>query len=376
MLPSHQARVRGPARRRCSAAMATAERERIERDRELRGLLETAVKKLQERMPMNRRAFLSGITGSLLAAPHAAEAQQSVYRVGVLWLNSLQVEPHLHEAFRQGLREFVGIEERNLVIEFRSADGDAGKLPALVAELLRLKVDVIVADVTPAIRAAKQATSTVPIVMAIAADPVGSGLVPSLAHPGANVTGLSLMLPDISAKRLQLLKEVVPRASRVAVLWNPDIPWHTPMLKAIDAALPPLGLHALPIAARSPDEFEGAFTTMTKGHVGALFVGDNPVYLIHRLRLLALAAKYRLPTLFGHREFVPAGGLMSYGPSLADLFRRAAGDVEKIRKGAKPADLPVDQPSKFELVINLKTAKALGLTIPQSLLLRADQVIE
>jgi putative tryptophan/tyrosine transport system substrate-binding protein len=326
---------------------------------------------------VDRRAFIT-LAGGLLVAPLAAEAQQAgkVYRVGVLWLNSLQVEPHLHEEFRQGLREFVGVEDRNIVIEFRSADGNADKLPGLVAELLRLKVDVIVADVTPAIRAAKQGTSTVPIVMAIAADPVGSGLVPSLAHPGGNVTGLSLMLPDISAKRLQLLREVLPKVSRVAVLWNPDIPWHTPMLKAIDAALPTLGLQALPISARTPDEFEGVFSTMRKGHVGALFVGDNPVYLIHRGRLLALAAKHRLPTLFGHREFVLAGGLMSYGPSLADLFRRAAGYVERIRKGAKPVDLPVDQPSKFELVINLKTARALGLTMPPSLLQRADQVIE
>ena len=327
---------------------------------------------------MDRRAFVGTLAGGLLAAPLAAEAQPAgkVYRVGVLWLNSLQVDPHLLEAFRQGLHEFVGVEERNVVIEFRSAEGNPDKLPALVAELVRLKADVIVADVTPAIEAAMRGTSTVPIVMAIAADPVGSGLVPSLAHPRGNVTGLSLMLPEISAKRLQLLKEVLPRVSRVAVLWHPDIPWHKPMLKAIDAALPPLGLKALPIAVRGPDEFEGAFSTMTKEHVGALFVGDNPAYLIHRDRLLALAAKHRLPSLFGHREFVPAGGLMSYGPSLADLFRRAAGYVDKIRKGAKPADLPVDQPSKFELVINLKTAKALGLTIPPSLLQRADQVIE
>jgi putative ABC transport system substrate-binding protein len=327
---------------------------------------------------MDRRAFLGALAGGLLAAPLAAEAQPAgkVYRVGVLWLNSLQVDPHLLEAFRLGLREFVGVEERNIVIEFRSAEGNPDKLPALVAELVRLKADVIVADVTPAIQAAMRGTSTVPIVMAIAADPVGSGLVPSLAHPRGNVTGLSLMLPEISAKRLQLLKEVLPRVSRVAVLWHPDIPWHTPMLKAIDAALPSLGLQALPIAVRGPDEFEEAFSTMTKGQVGALFVGDNPAYLIHRDRLLALAGKHRLPTLFGHREFVPAGGLMSYGPSLADLFRRAAGYVDKIRKGAKPADLPVDQPSNFELVINLKTAKALGLTIPPSLLQRADQVIE
>lgn len=184
------------------------------------------------------------------------------------------------------------------------------------------------------------------------------------------------MLPEISAKRLQLLKEILPKVSRVAVLWNPEIPWHTPMLKEIEAALPSLGLQALPIAVRGPGEFEGAFSKMTKRHVGALFVGDNPVYVMHRDRLVALAVKHRLPTLFGHREFVPAGGLISYGPSLADMFRRAAGYVEKIRKGARPADLPVEQPIKFELVINLRTAKALGLTIPPSIMLRADEVIQ
>ena len=312
----------------------------------------------------------------VFAPPLAAEAQaEQVYRVGVLWLNSLRAEAHLLEAFRQGLREFGGVEARNIVLEARSAEGNPDKLPGLVAELVQLKVDVIVADVTPAIQAAMRGTSTVPIVMAIAADPVGSGLVPSLARPGGNVTGLSLMLPDLSAKRLQLLKEVVPKMSRVAVLWHPDIPWHAPMLNAIDAALPSLGLRALPIAVRGPVEFEGAFSAMTKGHVDALFVGDNPAFLIHRDRLVALATKHRLPTLFGHREFVLAGGLISYGPSLTDVSRRAAAYVEKIRRGAKPADLPVDQASKFELVINLKTAKTLGLTIPPSVLARADEVI-
>jgi ABC-type uncharacterized transport system substrate-binding protein len=315
---------------------------------------------------------------SILALPLAAEAQPpgQVYRIGVLWLLSPRADSHLLDAFRQGLREFVGVEERNIVIEFRSAEGNPDKLSGLVAELVRLKVEVIVADVTPAVQAAMRGTSTIPIVMAINADPVGAGLVPSLARPGGNVTGLSLMLPELSAKRLQLLKEVLPRVSRVAVLWHPDIPWHKPMLQAIDAALPSLGLQALPIAVRGPDEFEEAFSAMTKGQVGALFVGDNPAYLIHRDRLLALAAKHRLPTLFGHREFVPAGGLMSYGPSLTDAFRRAAGYVERIRRGAKPADLPVDQASKFELVINLKTAKTLGLTVPPSVLARADELIQ
>ena len=315
---------------------------------------------------------------AVLAAALAAEAQPAaqVYRVGVVWLNSLQADAHLLDAFRQGLRDSAGAAERNIVIEFRSANGTPDKLPGLVAELVRLNVDVIVADVTPAIQAAMQATSTIPIVMAIAADPVGSRLVPSLAHPGGNVTGLSLMLPELSAKRLQLLKETLPGMSRVGVLWHPDIPWHRPMLKAIDAALPSLRLQAVPIAVRGPAEFEAAFAAMTKDRVGALFVGDNPAYLIHRDQLLALAAKHRLPTLFGHREFVHAGGLMSYGPSLADVFRRAAGYVEKLRKGAKPADLPVDQPSKFELVINLKTAKTLGLTIAPSVLARADEVIQ
>ena len=323
-----------------------------------------------------RAAFALVVALAVLATPRAPDAHQAAkYRVGVLWLNSLQADARLLDDFRQGLREAMGPDEGNIVIDFRSAEGKPDRLPGLVAELLRLCPDVIVADVTLAIQAAMRATSTVPIVMAIAADPVGSGLVPSLARPGRNVTGLSLMLPDLSAKRLQLLKEVVPNVARVGVLWHPDIPWHGTMLKAIDAALPSLGLQAVPVAVRGPDEFEAAFSTMTSRHVGALPVGDNPLYLIHRERLLALAARHRLPTLFGHSEFVRAGGLISYGPSLADLFRRAAGYVEKIRKGARPADLPVDQASTFELVINFRTAQALGLTIPSSVMVRADEVL-
>jgi putative tryptophan/tyrosine transport system substrate-binding protein len=310
--------------------------------------------------------------------PLGAHAQPSgpAYRIGLLWLNSLTANEHLLEAFRQGLREAAGAEARTIAIESRSAEGKPELLPGLVAELLRLKVDVIVADVTPAIQVAMRATSTVPIVMGIAADPLGARLVPSLARPGGNVTGLSLMLPELSAKRLELLKSVLPQVSRMAVLWHPDIPWHAPMLKAIDAAAPSLGLRTVQIPVRGPDEFDEAFAAMARAQVGALFVGDNPAYLIHRDRLLALAAKHRLPTLFGHREFVPAGGLMSYGPSLADQFRRAGGYVDKIRRGARPADLPVEQPTKFELAVNLKTARALGLTIPPSLLLNADQVID
>ena len=314
---------------------------------------------------------------ALFLAPLDVETQPParVPRIGVL-LTLFALTEDAPQAFRQGLRALGYIEGQNLAIEWRSAAGQYDQLPTLAAELVRLGVDIIVADVTRATQAARQATATTPIVMMVVADPVGSGLVTSLAHPGGNITGLSILLPDISAKRLQLLTEVVPTVARVAVLWNPDTPYHQTLLQEIEAAAQALRLHLLPITVRGPGEFEGAFAAMARAQVGALFVADDPMFLTARAQLLELAAKSRLPTMFAHRDFVPAGGLMSYGPSLADMCRRAATYVDKILKGRKPADLPVEQPIKFEFVLNLKTAQTLGLTLPPSILFQADEVIK
>jgi putative ABC transport system substrate-binding protein len=313
----------------------------------------------------------------ILTAPLAADTQQParVPRIGVLLtLYSPTEDPP--QAFRQGLRALGYIEGQNIAIEWRSAEGKYDQLPALAAELVRLGVDVIVADVTRATQAARQATTTIPIVMMVVADPVGSGLVPSLAHPGGNITGLSSLLPDISAKRLQLLTEAVPTVSRVAVLWNPGTPYHQTLLQEVEAAAQALRLHLLPIAVQEPGEFEGAFSAMARAQVDALFVADAAVFMTARTRLVELAATSRLPTMFAHPDFVLAGGLMSYGPSYSERFRLAATYVDKILKGTKPADLPVEQPTKLELVINLKTAQALGLTIPPALLFQATEVIQ
>jgi len=289
--------------------------------------------------------------------------------------------PHTREAFRQGLRDLGYVEGRNVVIEYRSAEGKYERFPALAAELVALKVDVIVAaGSTPAALAAKQATRTILIVFASAADPVASGLVTSLARPGGNVTGLSTVGSELVGKRLEQLKQAVPGVSRVAVLWQPQgvlgERTRKDMLKEADVAARALGVRLQFVEARGPADFDRAFSDMTRARAGALTVLGSPTFLNERRRLVDLAAKNRLPAVYTVREFVDAGGLMSYGPNLADLFRRAATYVDKILKGAKPADLPVEQPTKFELVINLKAAKALGLTIPQSLLGRADQVVE
>jgi len=329
---------------------------------------------------IDRRAFIRTLTGGLLASPLAAEAQQAgkIARIGYLG-TSLAANPHLHEALRQGLRDFGYVEGRNVVIEYRSAEGKAERLPALAAELVALKVDVIVAGNTRAALAAKQATRALPIVFAAAADPVASGLVTSLARPGGNVTGLSFLAPELVGKCLEQLKQVVPGVSRVAVLWHPGIlgeRTEQDMLKEVEVAARALGVRVQFIEARGPADFDRAFSDMTRARAGALTVLTSAMFVSERRRLVDLAARNRLPTVFPWREGVDAGGLMSYGPDLADLFRRAATYVDKILKGAKPADLPVEQPTKFELVINLKTAKALGLTIPQSVLGRADEVIQ
>ncbi|RPH54073.1 MAG: ABC transporter substrate-binding protein [Acidobacteria bacterium] len=274
------------------------------------------------------------------------------------------------------LRDLGYVEGQNITIEFRSSEGKYERLPDLAAELVRLKVDVIVAPANENVVVARQATRTIPIIMAGSFDPVESGLVASLARPGGNVTGLSFRAPEIEGKRLELLKEIAPRVSRVAVLSNPTNRAIHSSLAEVEVAARSLRVQVQILEARGPDEFQGAFAAMTRERAGALLVFPDGMFLLHRTRIADLAAKSRLPAMYGVREFVDAGGLVSYAPSLRDNLRRAATYVDKILKGAKPADLPIEQPTKFELVINLKTAKALGLTIPQSLLARADQVIE
>jgi putative ABC transport system substrate-binding protein len=305
----------------------------------------------------------------------AADAQQpaSPRRIGVL-LAVVSPESKEAQAFRQGLLDAGYAEGRDVVIEWRSANGDYARVPEFVADLVQRKVDVIVVDTTVATRALKRATSTIPIVMSVA-DPVGSGLVSNLAHPGGNVTGLSLMMPDLTAKRLQLLKEAIPRVARVAVLWNSDSPFHTKLLQELKAAAPSLSIELTFVNVRRPEEFGPAFSAVSRARAQALYVNEDPLFFAHRTTLLGRASKARLPNISGVRQYVDAGGLMSYGANYEDLFRRSAGYVDKILKGAKPGDLPIEQPTKFELVVNLKTAKALGITIPESILVRADEVI-
>jgi putative ABC transport system substrate-binding protein len=328
-----------------------------------------------------RRKFLGTLAGGLVASPLAAEAQQAAKsaRIGYLVAN-LAASSHLLEAFRQGLRDFGYVEGRSVAIEYRSTEGKLERLPALAAELVALKVDVIfVGGTTASALAAKQATKTIPIVFASSPDPVGSGLVTSLARPGGNVTGLSGLAPELVGKRLELLKQAVPRVTRVAVLWEPGfLPERTEkdMLKGTEVAARALGVRLQVVEARGPEDFDRAFSDMTKARADGLTVLSSTMFLGERRRLVDLAAKHRLPATYGPREYVDAGGLMSYAANIADLYRRAATYVDKILKGAKPGDLPVEQPTTFELVINLKTAKALGLTIPQSVLGRADQVIQ
>ncbi len=315
-------------------------------------------------------AFILG----LFTPPLSAEAQQvaKVYRIGIL----ANVSGGIWTPFIEGLRELGYVEGQNITIERRSSEGKYERLPDLAAELVRLNVDVIVAPANENVVAAKRATRTIPIVMAGSVDPVGSGLVASLAQPGGNVTGLSLNAPGLAGKQLQLLKEIVPRVSRVAVLWNPTNRAGHALLGEAKVAARSLGVRLQVLEARGPDGFPGAFAAMASERAGALLVFSDGMLLLHRTRIADSAAKSRLPAMYGRREFVDAGGLMSYAPSLGDNLRRAATYVDKILKGAKPADLPVEQPAKFEMVLNLKTAKALGLIIPPSMLVQADQVIE
>ena len=316
-------------------------------------------------------AFLGGVA--------IAEAQQptKVPRIGFLVANSPSVYTARIEAFRQGLRELGYMEGKNIIIESRSAEGNLDLLPSLAAGLVRLKVDVIVAaGGDPPVRAAKQATQTIPIVMANASDPVGAGLVASLNRPGGNITGLSTAPgPEIYGKHLELLKETFPRLTRVAILSNPANRFSALALREAETTARAFKVSLQILEARNPDEFETAFAAATKERAGALLVVEDPMFFGERTRLANFAAKSRLPAIYGILEYVEVGGLMAYAAERTDMFRRAATYVDKILKGAKPADLPVEQPTKFELVINLKTAKQIGVTIPQSVLYRADKVI-
>jgi len=326
---------------------------------------------------MNRRTFLCGLTLGTLALPFAAEAQQAgkVPRIGFLFYGSPGPSPEI-DAFRLGLSELGYVEGQNITIEYRFASGRVERLPELAAELVRLKPDVIVTPGTPASVAAKQATSAIPIVFAGVADAVGSGLVVNFARPGGNITGLTGISAELGGKRLELLKEVAPKASRVAVLYNPADRSNVLVLKELQESAPALRLTLQPLGVRGLGEFEGAFVAMSRKRAHALFGAAGILTTEHRKAIVDLAAKRRIPAMWGERQFVEAGGLMSYAVNFYDQVRRAATYVDKILKGAKPVDLPVEQPTKFELVINLKTAKALGLTIPQSLVGRADEVIQ
>ena len=312
-----------------------------------------------------------------LAVAVIAEAQQQSGKVPRIGFLSPTNEPSpSSEAFVGGLRELGYVEGRNIAIEYRNGQGRFDRLPELTAELVRLKVDVILAASLQAAKVAKDATRTIPIVM-LGSDPVGGGLVASLARPGGNVTGLDLTWQELSEKYLELLKEVIPRVSHVAVNWDPDAAGSSLRFKEITAAAQTLGvkLQSLEVRGSNPD-FDSALKTATKGRAQGVVVASTRVYRTHRTRLVNLTEKSRLPTLYDDREFVDAGGLMSYGANYADLYRRAAYYVDKILKGAKPADLPIERPTKFELIINLKAAKQIGLTIPPNVLARADRVIK
>jgi len=319
-----------------------------------------------------------GSCASALALDAHAQQAKKVYRVGILspLSVSLGAGPSF-QAFSRTLRELGFVEDRNVAFEYRWADGQFDRLPDLAAELARLRVDVIFsAWSTPSALAAKKATSEIPIVFAGVGDAVGVGLIPSLAHPSSNVTGSTFITEETIGKQLQLLKEVAPGVSRIGVVINPGNPVYGPVLKASEAPARALGLDLAVVGVQKTEEFDAAFRTAIRAHIDGLVVLRDPVLLINMKKLLALAAEARLPTIYGMREFAESGGLISYGPDLAEMYRRAAYLVAKILNGAHPADLPIEQPTRFELVINVKSAKSLGLTIPQSLLLLADEVIQ
>ena len=328
---------------------------------------------------MTRTTLAAALAFGLLAAPLAADAQQpkKIPRIG--YLGNTQATPEarrLWEAFRQGLRERGWIDGQNLLIEYRWAEGKFDRLPELATDLVRLKPDLIVAVASQYVEPLKKATSTIPIVFILHADPVGTGHVASLARPGGNITGQAILQTETSVKSLELLKEAVPGLRQVAVLWNPDTPSHGPGLKAVELAAPTLGIQLQALSARNVSELESVFSAIVRERPAALLVLASPLFFAEKQRLAEFTLKHRLPAAFGTREHVEAGGLLSYGVDYAGAFRSVSSYIDKILKGAKPADLPVQQATKIELVVNLKTAKAFGLTLPQSLLIRADEVIQ
>jgi ABC-type uncharacterized transport system substrate-binding protein len=327
-----------------------------------------------------RREFLIAGAGLCALASPLSRAQQAnkVWRIGILSVRSRPVSfaGDYYDAFLKGLRELGYVEGKNIIIEWRFADGKYERLPDLAADLVALKVDVLAVVNTAVIRAARQATGTIPIVMLTSSDPVGSGFVASLARPGGHITGLSNVIGDIAPKYVELLTLVVPKLSRVGVLLNPANTQHRPIFNNIQSAAAKAGIKAFPVEAETPRKVESAFAAMVQQRAGAMIVAIDSRFTDYLSQIVGLAARNRMPGMFPDRGYVEAGGLMSYGQDFADSYRRAAAYVDKIFKGAKPAELPVEQSSKFELVINRKTASALGLAIPQELLLRADRVIE
>ena len=328
---------------------------------------------------IDRRTFVRLVSTGLAIRSLRAKAQQAgkVYRIGYLAGGSAAGSLAFVEQFREGLRERGWVEGQNVVIEYRFAEGRFDRLPALAAELVRLKVDIIAAIPTPAAVAAKNATGTIPIVLMVAVNPLELGLITSVARPGGNLTGIAFSFStEILGKNLALLKEAFPRVRHVAVLSNPANPGHTIAIENMKAAADAMGMHLAILEVREPNQFDAAFKVMAERRAEALFIIADAQFQIYRARLAALAAKNRLPSMHGFREYVEAGGLMSYGPSIAASVRHGASFVDRILRGAKPADLPVEQPTKFELVINLKTAQAMTVTVPEALLARADRVIE
>jgi len=325
---------------------------------------------------MDRRTYIASVAAGLLVKPYRVVAQQTgkIWRIGMLETTSAALNAPNLDAFRQGLRELGYVEGRNLSIEYRSADGRGERFADLAGELVSLKVDLILARGTPAALAAKKATRTIPVVIVSIADPLN--VVASLAHPGGNITGLSNQTSDFEAKRLELLRALVPRVARIAVLYNMSNPYYAPRWAEMEVAAKSLGVQAQLLDARNTEDLERVFDAASRQHADGLLVAADGLFQANRKRISELAANHGLPAIYQSREFVEAGGLIAYGPSYPDLYRRSTGYVDRILRGANPGDLPIEQPTKFGLVINLKTAATLHLTVPQSLLLRADEVIQ
>jgi putative tryptophan/tyrosine transport system substrate-binding protein len=326
---------------------------------------------------ISRRRLIAGVTGAVIAVSSTATAQiGKTPRIGFLGNSTAALETNLIGPWREGLRDFGYVEGQNVRVDYRWAEGRYERFPALIAELLALKVDVIVTAGTPAAQAVQRATRTVPLVMVAVGDPVATGLVTSLARPGGNATGLVSIAPDLEGKRLQLLRELVPNLAHVALLTNPNNPFHVGSEQQLRAAASVVHVKAQSFAVRNESEFDAAFEAMMHERPGAMIMLADRLFLHHRKRIADFALKHRLPAIYAYQELVDSGGLMSFGPSYPGMHRRAAYFVHRILKGASPSDLPMEQPSQFELMVNLKTARALGLAIPQAVLLRADRVIE